>query len=1332
MAALAQFPLAVNHIGTGQGLPNGFVVDMEQDGTGFVWVATEVGVARIAGNNILSLKSFNSKLNDDKMKCLYYDKNTDVMWMGTQQKGINLYDCKHQRITSLTTDNGLSQNAISDISGGNNGVVWISYFNGEIQYYDTKTGKVYDYIHVEKGKSRPISQIIDDGNGHLYIAHLYDGLTIVDLATKRMRRFTYNQREENGLPTNAVQTVYVDRLKNVWVGTLKGLFLYDPMSDKFKPVVNSFGDTGLTGSYVRSISETTDGRLLVATDPGGVSILKSLSPLNPAKVMIQNLNNGEILSSANIRKVFEDKYGNLWVGNYCTGVDVVSYKRSVIYNLSKIVPQLQNEHVYAVCSQKDGGVWLGGEDRLWLVRNNKFVKTVNFNQSGKMKSAIAYIIMLDSNDNLWVGVNDYGALIYSTRTEKIMPIKETANLDIHAFYESSSGEVWIGSERGVYLYNKGVVRYLSSCTNSPVYAICQDRYQQWWIGTLGNGLFVLDSKGNTLAHLSEGNGLPSSNINQIFSARNGTLWIATYKGLIEVKNPKRHRQMTLYNEHQNLLDSHIRAIAEDKSGNLWVSTYSGIACFNVARKTFDNFTDSKDGPIGGFAESSATVTPDGVVYFGSPNGVCYLDPQMFSSSRDISPLVIISCRDLYLGSDRKAYNVCELDEKGQVILPFDHNTISLSFTLSNYSQIDEAEYRCKMDGLDSKWINVYNDDDMVFRNLDPGKYIFKVQARLKNQPWAGAQEKTLVIVVNPPFWWAWYAKLFYLLLVIALVFYAFKRYKRRIMQRAQISLQLKQNLDRQELNEERLRFYTNITHELRTPLTLILGPLDDLSGDTSLPPRIHHRIDMIYESALRLLGLINQILEFRKVEAQNKRLSVVKCSLQNIVKEVGLQYKELNQNQNVAFIIKVDSHIPPMYIDREVMTSILNNLLSNAVKYTPNGTITLAAVASVRGGKRYADISVTDTGYGIGKEAQQHIFDRYYQAKEQHQASGTGIGLALVESLVQLHEGEVNVESELGKGSKFTVSLLIDNFYQNALHKEAENIPEAEANESANHMMEIDASRQKPTLLVVEDSPDIIDYISSSLDSTFVVIKGRNGREGMNIALERIPDIIVSDIMMPEMSGIEMVRLLKADIRTSHIPIILLTAKDSVEDKAEGYDSGADSYLTKPFSIKLLLSRVNNLLEGRQRLASAIMQRMSQPMQTVTTPATGLSSEQEDVADSLSVVDRKFLEKLTNLVEENISTQEVDMAFVTDKMNMSHSTCYRKVKALTGIPPNEFIRKIKLKKSAKLILEGEHSISQIAFMTGFNNLSAFRRAFKIEYDVLPSEYANMRKNQSIK
>ena len=387
------------------------------------------------------------------------------------------------------------------------------------------------------------------------------------------------------------------------------------------------------------------------------------------------------------------------------------------------------------------------------------------------------------------------------------------------------------------------------------------------------------------------------------------------------------------------------------------------------------------------------------------------------------------------------------------------------------------------------------------------------------------------------------------------------------------------------MNQERLRFYTNITHELRTPLTLILGPLEDMQKDTSLPTRQAQKLSVIHQSALRLLNLINQILEFRKTETQNKKLCVCKSNIAPLVHEIGLKYKELNQKKAIDFQIQIEKEEMLLFFDKEIITIILDNLISNAIKYTEQGKITLSLYPTTRNGVTYTEIKVSDTGYGISAEALPHVFDRYYQESGKHQASGTGIGLALVRNLVELHEGEIRVESIQNEGSTFYISLLTDNIYPNALHgdstkqTEEEMISEAVPEDSQN----TEPETSKPILLIVEDNEDIQKYIAESFSDSFEVITGSNGEEGKQQALNRIPDIIVSDIMMPVMDGITLCRQLKEDVRTSHIPVILLTAKDSLQDKEEGYEVGADSYLTKPFSASLLRSRINNLLDSLRK-----------------------------------------------------------------------------------------------------------------------------------------------------
>ena len=532
-------------------------------------------------------------------------------------------------------------------------------------------------------------------------------------------------------------------------------------------------------------------------------------------------------------------------------------------------------------------------------------------------------------------------------------------------------------------------------------------------------------------------------------------------------------------------------------------------------------------------------------------------------------------------------------------------------------------------------------------------------------------------------------------------------YKRKLAARIALAAEEKRIRDEQELNNERLRFYTNVTHELRTPLTLILGLLEDLTGDGLLSEPYRRKVGLIYRNALQLLDLINRLLDFRKVETRNRRLKVTKGWLGKLVMEVGLRYKELNRNPKVDFRVEVPSEEGRMYFDSEVVTTILNNLLGNAMKYTAEGNIALRLQYGEEGGRPYAEIIVEDTGYGIAPHALPHIFERYYQAEGKHQASGSGLGLALVKSLADLHEGMLRVESELGRGSVFVFRLWADCTYPEALHMEG--ATEGTDKKTEDAVAEID---NRPLLLVVEDNDDIRDYVASSFDDEYHVVTAVNGKVGWEETQRLVPDIIISDIMMPEMDGVELCRKVKEDMRTSHIPVILLTAKDSIRDKEEGYESGADSYLTKPFSAKLLDSRVRNLLEMRKRLALQI-----------TGKTKELTHEAAQTGIHLNKLDEEFLRRFTEVVTEHINREKLDIPFMAAEMNMSVSTLYRKLKGLTGLSGNEFIRKIKLKHSLRLLTEQGLNVTEAAYASGFNDLGHFRRCFKEEYGVSPSKYA---------
>ena len=656
--------------------------------------------------------------------------------------------------------------------------------------------------------------------------------------------------------------------------------------------------------------------------------------------------------------------------------------------------------------------------------------------------------------------------------------------------------------------------------------------------------------------------------------------------------------------------------------------------------------------------------------------------------------------------------------EGEIELTHEQNSFNLTFNVQDYSLANQVEYAYMLKGLENSWYTINEQNSVTFRNIPPGKYEFLVKARLHNQDWS-EDTTSLRIHINPPLWLTWWAKLIYILITISIIYTIIHAYKKKIDLEILYTLEKKNHEQEQELNQERLRFYTNITHELRTPLTLILGPLEDMQKDTSLPTRQAQKLSVIHQSALRLLNLINQILEFRKTETQNKKLCVCKSNIAPLVHEIGLKYKELNQKKAIDFQIQIEKEEMLLFFDKEIITIILDNLISNAIKYTEQGKITLSLYPTTRNGVTYTEIKVSDTGYGISAEALPHVFDRYYQESGKHQASGTGIGLALVRNLVELHEGEIRVESIQNEGSTFYISLLTDNIYPNALHgdstkqTEEEMISEAVPEDSQN----TEPETSKPILLIVEDNEDIQKYIAESFSDSFEVITGSNGEEGKQQALNRIPDIIVSDIMMPVMDGITLCRQLKEDVRTSHIPVILLTAKDSLQDKEEGYEVGADSYLTKPFSASLLRSRINNLLDSRKKLIAQFQQ-----TGTSHNPNSHLDEKRSIITEALSKLDNEFIEKITQLVEDNLSSEKIDITYLSDKMCMSGSTLYRKMKALTGLSTNEYIRKVKMQNAERLLLEGKYNISEIAYKIGMNSTGYFRQCFKDEFGVSPSDY----------
>lgn len=1330
LALTASTSSIFKNFGLKEGLSNGFVNDMIIDGQGFIWAATESGLTRIAGTKCTIFKNNNSNIDNDGIVGLYYNKESNSIWILFKNGHIDVFDCKTQQFIHFTQK--IPKKSVADIKGAADGGIWIAYYDGTIQHYTPKNQKFSTISNKRLPNIKNgIRSITDDGNDHLYIGLRIEGLYVYNLRTQKTKYFRHNPNDPQSLPGDNVRSICIDHAKNIWVGTNLGLGLLDPFTGKFKVFKHIANNpASLAGDNIHQIIEMNDRTLWIASDIGGISVLDLnlyKNPLTEELKFSQITKENSGLSSNNNRRIIQDSFGNIWIANYSMGIDFIAKSAASINTLQYMGKAL--EEVTGLYCDHQGNLWIGQDNLMSLYQNGKLMQTWNFSSYLSNSSSSIYVFEEDKKGNIWWGTSDNGVLKFNPHTHSFTRINYAQNLDVHALCENAQGKMWVGTEAGIFSVENDKINKEQELNRQMgknptiIYSIKEDNYGQIWIGTLDRGVFVFSKQMKLIVHLTEKNLLATNTINHIIKDADGGIWMATMRGLAYVQNPLQPGAIKNYNERYGIKDSHIRAISQDKQGNIWVSMFSGIACLNIHKQRFYNYDYESGIPTSNFVEASAVTTPDGTIYFGSPGGICFFNPQQLTEPKAVSPIQIINCERVGKLSDQFASRLISPNNEGIICLSHDDNTFKINFTIKDFSQEGNVEYSYMMKGLDDQWYETEGDNEVTFRNLKPGDYTFIIRAKLKNQDWEDASTAEMKVVVNPPLWLTWWAKLCYVLLIMGILGYFFRSYQKQLLLRNSLVQEKWESKQRQQVNEERLRFFTNITHELRTPLTLILGPLEDLMEDKEIAERVHHKIGCIHASAERLLNLINDILEFRKTQTQNRKLTVAKANLGAFVREIGVRFKDLNQNSRLNIRLNIKTGVPELYFDSEVINTVINNLMSNAIKYTPEGSITLSLTMPE---DNTVAIAVEDTGYGIDKDALPHICDRYYQENGNHQASGTGIGLALVKSLATLHQAELTVESEKGRGSKFTFSLKADRTYPEALHKDdnqdlatAEN---AEENETTSKEPTEDI---RPLLLIVEDNADIRLYIEESLHEDYRIIQACNGREGMEQAFSKVPDIIVSDIMMPEMDGIKMTHILKEDIRTSHIPIILLTAKTSINDQEEGYDSGADSYLTKPFSAKLLHSRIRNILSGRRRLADYIVQKNISQFETSAdeqqTSQKATEEKEDAMTCQISNLDKKFLEKLNKLIENHISTDDLDMAFMTDKMAMSHSTFYRKVKALTGMSANEYIKKAKLRHSMTLLKKGEYSIAEVAILAGFNNLGNFRESFKREFGKSPSE-----------
>jgi signal transduction histidine kinase/ligand-binding sensor domain-containing protein/DNA-binding response OmpR family regulator len=1329
--ALVQ-PYTVTQLSLEKGLSNNFVVSIAQDKEGFLWFATEEGLNKFDGSRFISYyKEEGSQrgITGNELNCLLDDPVDSILWIGTQRSGLNAYDYIHDSFRFYLHDpkdlQSLATNDITNIQPAADGNLWITTYWKGVDYFNKKKQHFIHYNQqtVAGLASNHIWSVADGGNGILYIGHVHEGFSILYVKERRAKNFRSNPLLMNSLPGNDVHCVYKDKTGNIWVGTDKGLALFDPVKENF---ISFAKNNGTLSNTVFDIRQFDDSKLWIATEFGGIAIL-DLSQrlfLLPQQVQFQYIKEGDdkySLASSSVRCLYQDSYKNVWAGLWGGGVNFLSrgsslFKTLGYSSLQSSSTSLNAKAAISACIDKSGKLWVGTDGGGINVFDKGKRIHIYRKESGDLSSNSIQAAYCDSRGNLWFGVFNGGAYHYDMRTGKFHQIfpTESKNADVRSFFEDKDQQIWISTSEGIYKANLVDQRITThhDLTNNLVRSVLKDSQGRIWVGTFGGGIGVYNAGFKFIRMFNTDSCFPSNTINQVYEDSEKRVWVATGEGLVCFPSSKGWKYQ-LYGWNSGLNNVHTRAITEDKHGNIWISTNKGISCLMKGQELFSNYDHHDNVPMGSFASGCVTAQRDGTLYFGSNNGICYFNPEQVLTKRNAPPVIITGMKIFgSLNNSEASETEVTLTSEKKIKLNYTQNNFSITFNVQNYALTDQVEYAYMLEGLDDEWYTV-NDNKIAFRNIPSGKYRLLIKARIRNQEWS-KDIASRAIEITPPLWRTWWAEFFYILVAIGVLIAFLRAYRRKVNLEYLYASEKINHEHEQELNNERLRFFTNITHELRTPLTLILGPLEDMLRSNSLSTKDQHKISIIQQSALRLFNLINQILEFRKTETQNKKICVSRGNIVATVYEVGLKYKELNQKQAVNIQIDTEQENLSVYYDKEIVTIILDNLISNAIKYTEKGEILINIYQTQKDGINYVEMKISDTGYGISAEALPHIFDRYYQEQGEHQASGTGIGLALVKNLVTLHEGEIWAESTLNVGSSFYFRLLVDNSYPDKLHADSEE-KEVVENEQSNDQQEGDIEpneNNNPILLVIEDNLDILNYIADAFKEQFDVRTAENGKQGLEQAFDCIPDIIVSDIMMPGMDGTVLCRKLKEDVRTSHIPIILLTAKDSLQDKEEGYQAGADSYLTKPFSASLLFSRIQNLLEQRKRLFE----------KSTTGSVPNFDDKRTIITDALNKLDQEFIEKIDRLIEERLSSDKIDISYLAEHLYMSNSTLYRKMKALTGLSTNEYIRKIKMKHAELLLLEGKYSISEIAFKIGMNSPGYFRQCFKEEFGMVPTDY----------
>jgi signal transduction histidine kinase/ligand-binding sensor domain-containing protein/DNA-binding response OmpR family regulator len=1330
--------LRFHRIGTQQGLSQSTVNKIFQDKKGFLWFATRDGLNKYDGYQFTVYRHiFNdpNSISNSAISCITEDVEGNL-WVGTYNGGINKLDKNTGKFIhfKLSDDQkNIESLSISAIVATPDNKIWASTYGYGLLCFDNNKKTIrWRLVETELLTTNDIALCYRDRKGNLWIGGHYGTITRIDKNDK-----AHSFRLKNNLlpKKNQINCFYEDLKGNLLIGTRgNGLFRYEEKTGQFIQLLYEPNQSDRLNLIV-AMAYDKQGVLWVATDNGMVLI--NHEDYQHPIIIPSNPDAENAISSHAIQSLFIDKDDNTWIGAWEAGLNVYYHRRNNLQLYKHKVNSTQHllrDKVTAISCESNDKIWIGSNNGLTLMdrKNNVFKHYLNSSVSSSSRDNNDVNFLLNDDDgDLLLLTWEVGLKILKKGSTTFVPYlysKEKYFYHLTCIAKSSIPDsYWIGTqEEGILLFNKktGIFKPLAEVNKKGlllsmhINAVLEDKQGILWIATFNNGIFCYNRKTHKIAHYKQANATgiyKATQISKVFQDSQQRIWVATHGAGLWLFQPSTNN-FKVWTTQDGLPNNTIKGILEDNHRNLWLSTNNGLSQFIVFSNTFRNYTKS-DGLQGSeFLINAYAQNSKGEMFFGGTEGLNVFHPDSLVESNEVPPVYITGIKlfnKAVFANQQDSPLAKDILQTQEISLNADQNVLAIDYTALDFQQLKNNQYAYMLQGFDNDWNFVGNKRTASYTNLNAGEYLFRVKATNNDGIW-NHQEAILKVIILPPWYKTWWAFMIYSVLIFLSVYALRKVIQVREHFKSDLKLQEREKQQIQELDRLKTNFFTNISHEFRTPLTLIISPLEKYLSDNKEHLGIQRtRVESIYRNAKQLQKLINQLLDLSKLEAGKLSPEIAQADMVEFIEKITDSFKSLAEHKAIDFQFKSSIDYLPAYFDADILEKVVTNLLSNAFKFSHERDVITVKLSVNPADAQKVIIEVSDTGVGIAAEHLSNIFNRFYQVHDirQSQVIGSGIGLALCKELVELHRGEILVSSKVGKGSVFTVYLPIahtafDNNWivENTHYPQAvvkDNVLEKPIKTPAETL-----SEDAPVLLIAEDNEDLRAYIKEIFTDKYKILEASNGQEALMKAQVALPDFIISDWMMPEMTGVQLCEKIKTNQATSHIPVIILTSKSSNDSKLVGLETGADDYITKPFNASLLEARVKNLLENRRKLR----ERFSQATELLPKEIT------------LNSTDEHFLAQAIRVVEQHIHNPELDIQYLEHELKMSNMQLYRKLKSLTNLSGNEFIKNIRLKKAVQLLETDKYSIAEVAFQVGFNDPSYFTRMFKKEYGKAPSEF----------